>query len=362
MCGWCQAELRPDGPSEFFCTSACQFEWNRLRGEALTSYREPTDLAAHVANQREESSPEVTPDRSTVGSYLTDVMRRLAPSWPPPINIGDRVTIDYPNGPRPGVIEEVSNTPFVMLRFTWRPLDEPSGAVHFCADPIFRTGTGELPADWLVWHMAPPQPRPMMPHGYYTAEAESIRRHLFANTRRPPACSHGPCRRPAATSGWCPTHAPQGRGPSFPSGVGEVVQMMVRPSQSSGLPSYTHTFTPGGPDAEEGRPPPPSYTVMRRGVLEIGPEGSSGPTVEVPYVRLEFDDADFRAAIGAALERLAASGQAAIDAVDGLAEVLDDQRLPTDPRERALELRRRRNTGPQQRQRAPRRINPRGCL
>lgn len=35
--------------------------------------------------------------------------------------------------------------------------------------------------------------------------------------------------------------------------------------------------------------------------------------------------------------------------------------LPTDPRERALTLRRNRNTGPQQRVRAPRTIRPRGC-
>jgi hypothetical protein len=34
---------------------------------------------------------------------------------------------------------------------------------------------------------------------------------------------------------------------------------------------------------------------------------------------------------------------------------------PTDPAARALHRRRHRNTGPQQRQRAPRRIDPRGC-
>lgn len=258
VCGWCQAELRPDGPSEFFCDAEHQFEWNRLRGEALTNYREPTDLAAHVNNLREEFSPEVTPGLGRFGV----------------------VQAGYP----------------------------PMGASF---------------------------------------------------------CSHGSCRRPAPRAELCALHRAD-RDASFPAGVGRFLQALLGSSLGSSEPGdgppYTHTFTPGEPDSEEGRPLPPTYTVMRRGVLEIGPEGPSGPTVEVPYVRLEFDDGNFRESIGAALQQIAASGQAAVDAVHGLAEVLDDHRLPADPRERALELRRRRNTGPQQRQRAPRRINPRGCL
>ncbi|AHH98300.1 hypothetical protein [Kutzneria albida] len=37
VCGWCQAELRSDGPSEYYCNDVCQYEWQRLQGVALAS-------------------------------------------------------------------------------------------------------------------------------------------------------------------------------------------------------------------------------------------------------------------------------------------------------------------------------------
>jgi hypothetical protein len=50
VCGWCQCRLLGDGPSEYFCDDECQFEWQRLRAEALVGYCEPTDLAVHVGH------------------------------------------------------------------------------------------------------------------------------------------------------------------------------------------------------------------------------------------------------------------------------------------------------------------------
>lgn len=69
-------------------------------------------------------------------------------------------------------------------------------------------------------------------------------------------------------------------------------------------------------------------------------------------------------AIGRAFERWGESGQ--IEQLAAMVRQLQDagvvqQPLPADPRERALELRRNRNTGPAQRRRAPRTIRPRGC-
>jgi hypothetical protein len=51
VCGWCQARLMPDGPSEYYCDDECQFEWQRLRGEALVGYQEPVDLDVHYMNE-----------------------------------------------------------------------------------------------------------------------------------------------------------------------------------------------------------------------------------------------------------------------------------------------------------------------
>jgi hypothetical protein len=67
VCGWCQQPLPTGGVSEFWCDDECQYEWERLRGEALVGYREPTDLAVHVGNLEELASPETTPPRPDYG-------------------------------------------------------------------------------------------------------------------------------------------------------------------------------------------------------------------------------------------------------------------------------------------------------
>jgi len=124
-------------------------------------------------------------------------------------------------------------------------------------------------------------------------------------------------------------------------GLGWLFDAILGPSPRGDGPPHTRTFTLRDPDTEEGHQLRPSYTVI------------------------EFDTvvvSGFGEALAAAMERLSAAGRAAAESARGLAEQLDRHQLPPDPQERALELRRRRNTGPQQRQRAPRRINPRGSL
>lgn len=63
VCGQCDRPLHPGGPSIDFCDAACQEAWTRHRNEVqeLIGYQEPTDLSAHVGNQREMESPETTP-------------------------------------------------------------------------------------------------------------------------------------------------------------------------------------------------------------------------------------------------------------------------------------------------------------
>lgn len=59
-CQHCKGPLG-DSPSGDFCTPKCQTRWHAARSEPLVDYQEPTDLAAHVHNQREIQSPETTP-------------------------------------------------------------------------------------------------------------------------------------------------------------------------------------------------------------------------------------------------------------------------------------------------------------
>ncbi len=59
-CQQCEGPLG-DSPSDDFCSAYCQSTWSAARAEALTSYQEPVDLAAHVGNQVELYSAETDP-------------------------------------------------------------------------------------------------------------------------------------------------------------------------------------------------------------------------------------------------------------------------------------------------------------
>ena len=64
LCGTCDAPLGADAPSPFWCSQECSDVWNADRAEPLVGYREPSDILQHVYNQREESDPETTPQRT----------------------------------------------------------------------------------------------------------------------------------------------------------------------------------------------------------------------------------------------------------------------------------------------------------
>lgn len=60
-CGTCDQPLPEGGVSDYFCGDWCQTAWYESNSERLTGYREPTDLAAHVYNLHEDTSPDCTP-------------------------------------------------------------------------------------------------------------------------------------------------------------------------------------------------------------------------------------------------------------------------------------------------------------
>lgn len=125
-------------------------------------------------------------------------------------------------------------------------------------------------------------------------------------------------------------------------GLGWLFERVLRPSQPGDGPPYVHTV--------RSHPDGPSFTVM-------------SSSEQAAWFPASCDEFDMIILYGGSRQAMAAAmRQVAIDSARGLPEVIGTDQLPTDPRERALELRRRRNTGPQQRQRAPRRINPRGYL
>lgn len=180
-----------------------------------------------------------------------------------------------------------------------------------------------------------------------------------------------------------------------------VFQAILGPPGVTDGPPYTHTFTHGEPDEDDQVLVVPSFTIteqhgsdlqdgrsLLRGVY--APPGqrlrieAGGVSVEevvvvglVPAGVLVASTADplapqspVRAAaadlarwagttFAEALQCLTAAmrqaGAAAEDAAATLAS------MPPDPRIRALQARRNRNTGPQQRRRPPRTIRPRGC-
>jgi hypothetical protein len=79
-CGWCRSALDENGPSADFCSAICQTSWTQRKHEVdeLVGYREPIDLPAHVANQVEMSSPEVTPESAcSCGLCLSSVAPAL---------------------------------------------------------------------------------------------------------------------------------------------------------------------------------------------------------------------------------------------------------------------------------------------
>jgi hypothetical protein len=61
VCGWCSATIGPDTPSDLYCSQEHQELWLSRNAEPLVDYREPVDLAAHVDNQWEGSSPQTAP-------------------------------------------------------------------------------------------------------------------------------------------------------------------------------------------------------------------------------------------------------------------------------------------------------------
>lgn len=62
-CSWCRATIPADAPSPDYCNADCQANWMQREQETieLIGYSEPTDIAAHAANQVEYSSPDTTP-------------------------------------------------------------------------------------------------------------------------------------------------------------------------------------------------------------------------------------------------------------------------------------------------------------
>jgi hypothetical protein len=118
------------------------------------------------------------------------------------------------------------------------------------------------------------------------------------------------------------------------------------------------------PDAMRWTPEPPSAAVA--------PRRTQGTPV-VPLLRIWSSDEDARQAVAQTLAELrraiAAWFEAVAPAVREMCQALaaayavhapdEADQEPTDPMQRALWLRRNRNTGPALRQRAPRRIDPR---
>lgn len=94
--------------------------------------------------------------------------------------------------------------------------------------------------------------------------------------------------------------------------------------------------------------------------VSLGWDPAGGAIVAVQHigeqlhVRYPFDTVEFRDAFERAAESVRQIGQAMTQAGFNLTE----RHSYPEPMRRALELRRNRNTGPQQRQRAPRRIEP----
>lgn len=169
VCGWCQHPLPDDSVSAYYCDDECQYEWERLRGEALVGYREPEDLAAYYIHAPRFVDDEPLTRITTVPSpglvIWNEEAVRMHTMWRDYIT--DQLTdhlllygFDY--GTR---VSDASMQAFSGLRFMWTP--EP-----VCPFPGFRS----------VWESATAQAETAEPAERMPDLPAVLAENLFAYT------------------------------------------------------------------------------------------------------------------------------------------------------------------------------------
>ena len=271
-CQQCGGPL-DSSPSDDFCSPSCQTAWSAARTQPLTSYREPDDQPAHVANLVELHSPE------TCISCVEGRRRRKA------IDAAMAAALAY--GSSYVVVDEITGF-LVPSRNARRELlnervqrnqEQVNRLSQMLDGPIQIARVGE-PAD-----------------------SGGPNWHTIGTAREPVAFGFDPATR---------------------EGGGSIVAVHRR----DGVDHMQAILSPGAVVF------PPEFADRMRAVAE--------------EVGQAWVDAwrDISEALVPIAEQLQRSG-------------LIEEQPPTDPRERALWLRRNRNTGPSASARAPRTINPR---
>lgn len=304
-CHHCGGDLG-DSVSDLFCGPDCQTAWHASRTQPLTRYREPADLPCHIYNQHERSSPETTPRRPDFVDIRPDLSRFLQAFWaarPFPIERRRWLEPHIAN-----VVISVSGSEnFLTDQLTIR-VQRADEYAEVTLDQAAYTFRPNQFGDRLVQLLA--TGRHSLQHALYDAIDETCR----VDAWRP--------------GGMMPPHR------------------MTDDDQPAVLgwdPASSHAVLVHGGRVYAG-PPMISREQAQRLADEIqnNIRSFAAQAAEAAAV--------LGRTVGPALQQLAGlAGQLPHDAAPSLAEQM----------QRALEVRRNRNTGPQHQQRAPRQINPR---
>lgn len=310
----CQHCTGPLGgsPSDDFCSAGCQAAWSAARTTPLQGDDEPTELAAHVVNQVELHSPETCPD--CVGG-------RWCPDRPAATLVHRGRTIDLSNafGGRASVAEQLHRDwPWVGAELWTAAVGEPP--------PADGSGTSWSPIGTITAGFEPASGPVPLAH-YLADEDGTVHANRIVDDRR-------------VTVGFDLPHGPLVFVDA--SGRHQLLGQPAAADPSSDVVAWTTRFAPSFE-------PTPWQIRLLAEIYAHGP------------MRRRVPDHAARAVAewGRAINGFVDACRSAAEAAATLAGAMGDA-PPTEPRARALWLRRNRNTGPQPaRRRAPRAINPR---